>query len=938
MDKAMKKALSLFLIFVMIFSLLPLSALAAEEETTEDAVDETTEDAAEESTEETTTEETTNEAAEEDSDKSAEKIFNNTAEKVMENASLPLDGDSVLLDSGTCGENLTWTLTSDGVLTISGEGEMARLSSYNYQVPWERHSNSITNVVIKNGVASIDRFAFSECSNLQSVTIPSSVKTIGAYAFFECTELKEVSIPEGVETIGTSAFHLCTSLESITIPASVTQTGSTLFTLCSSLKSIAFSEGTTTIKTTASDSESDMLFNCKAERITIPSTVTSIQTGFFKNCPELKTIEVAAENQNYKSIDGVLFSADGKTLLAYPLGKENTSYVMPDGVENVAEYSFYCDTFYFSSKLENIIIPPGVKTIGEWAFYGVNLNTLVLPSGLLSIGEYAFGCNQLVENIIIPASVTSIGEGAFCWCNELEAINVESENTVYTSVDGVLFNKEKTALCFYPTGKGVDFGTYTVPKGVERIWDHAFSRLTNIMIPESVTTVGYESFTGGMVNPSMDIFYEGTEEQWKNIAIENLPLDDWNNPLDRAVIHYGVDYSSVVATGRCGDDVLWQLDTTGELTVYGSGAVDNGRTFFWCCSGYENLIRSVTVCKGVSALGVWAFENCENIESVTLAEGMTSIDFGLFQNCHSLETVVIPVSMVSIGNAFNGCTKLKEVHYAGTKTQWNQLEINTSNECLFTATIICTDGTIEPGGNCGTNLQWTLSTDGVLTISGNGEMYNYGTVYISGNDSLYFGSPSPWFGARGRISTVVIEHSVTGIGENAFAHCTALASVYYGGTEAEKNAISINSGNTPLTDATWHYGETGPTVSTALVAIGKAVGGKVVVTVTVNGKPLTEGTNYTFTSKTDGNGMISVTVVGCGSYTGSITETLDHTPGDMDGNGVTNIMDVLALLKSVAGITGKLDHGDVNADGTTNIMDVLTLLKYVAGIAGSLVY
>lgn len=822
----MKKGLSLLLVLVTIFSLLSAGALAAEEEPTEEIAEETIAELTEESTE-AATEEATAETVE------AKETTEEATEESTEDFPISLDGNGDLLDSGTCGENLTWTLTNDGILTISGEGAMDNYYS------WDWYGRSIKSIVIETGVTGIGYYAFQNCTSLVSITIPS--------------------------------------------------------------------------------------------------TATGIQSGAFKDCTALEQIEVANGNQSYKSEDGILFSADGKTLISYPIGKTDASYTIPEGVEIVADYAFYHENGY-SAALKTIDICTGVEVIGDYAFYGLYLNAVSLPSGLLSIGEYAFGCNGSMERITIPASVTNIGAAAFVWCNELETINVEAENAVYASVDGVLFNKEKTELCIYPTGKGADYGTYTVPKGVEKIWDHAFSRLTNVMIPDSVTTIGYESFTGGMVNPSMDIFYEGTEEQWKNIAVENPPLYDWNNPLERAVIHYEVDYSSVVAAGRCGDDVLWQLDTTGELTVYGSGAT-NGGTFFWCCAGYEDLIRSVTVCEGVSELGAMAFANCENIERVTLSEGMTSIDFGLFENCYSLEAVVIPVSIVSIGDAFGDCTKLKEVYYTGTMEQWNSLEINAANESLFTATIICSDGTIEPSGNCGANLQWTLNTDGALTISGDGETYDYGTVYISGNGSFYYGSPSPWYGARGRITTVVIESGVTGIGKNAFAYCTALTDVYYDGTEAERNAISINSGNTPLTGATWHYSETGTSITSdeVEVLIGKAVSGDIVVTVTANGVTLVENEDYTLTS-TEVDGMISVTLKGCGDYIGNATKTLDHTPGDMDGRDGVTILDVLALLKAVAGITDKPAHADVNGDGDVTILDVLALLKYVAGISGSVVY
>lgn len=125
----------------------------------------------------------------------------------------------------------------------------------------------------------------------------------------------------------------------------------------------------------------------------------------------------------------------------------------------------------------------------------------------------------------------------------------------------------------------------------------------------------------------------------------------------------------------------------------------------------------------------------------------------------------------------------------------------------------------------------------------------------------------------------------------------------------------------------------------ASVTIGVATGGDVVVIVKRNGETLTENTDYIFTSGKDATtGMISVTVTGRDAYTGEITETLKHTPGDMDGKDGVTILDVLTLLKAVAGITGEPLHADVNGDGSMTILDVLALLKYVAGISGSVIF
>ena len=140
-----------------------------------------------------------------------------------------------IVESGSCGENLTWTLDSEGTLTISGTGDMT-----NYDVngaPFYENSN-IKAIKIENGVTSIGDWAFYYCTSLESITIPDSVTSIGGSAFYYCTSLTSITIPDSVTSIGVHAFYNCASLESITIPDSVTSIDDEAFGDCKSLASI----------------------------------------------------------------------------------------------------------------------------------------------------------------------------------------------------------------------------------------------------------------------------------------------------------------------------------------------------------------------------------------------------------------------------------------------------------------------------------------------------------------------------------------------------------------------------------------------------------------------------------------------------------------------------------------------------------------------------
>ena len=150
---------------------------------------------------------------------------------------LPTSGWADDTASGTCGENLTWTLSSDGVLTISGTGDMTDYSSLE-DVPWREYDSSIRRAVLCNGVTNIGSYTFAICVSLKEIRIPEGVTNIGEMAFFACQDLASVAIPDSVVSIGRAAFSSCTSLTSVTIPNSVTSIGNSAFIGCSDLTSV----------------------------------------------------------------------------------------------------------------------------------------------------------------------------------------------------------------------------------------------------------------------------------------------------------------------------------------------------------------------------------------------------------------------------------------------------------------------------------------------------------------------------------------------------------------------------------------------------------------------------------------------------------------------------------------------------------------------------
>ena len=267
-----------------------------------------------------------------------------------------------------------------------------------------------------------------------------------------------------VTTINDYAFKYCSSLTSITIPDSVTSIGYQAFYDCSSLTSM-----------------------------TIPDSVTTIGEAAFSNCHSLASITVDTNNQYYKSIDGNLYTKDGKTLVQYAIGKTDSLFTIPDSVTSIGDYAFHV-----CSSLTSITIPDSVTSIGDHAFYGCSsLTSMTIPDSVTRIGYWAFyGCSSLTS-ITIPDSVTSIGEAAFSGCSSLTSITVDTNNQYYTSIDGNLYTKDGKTLVQYARGKTDSL--FTIPDSVTSIGDYAFyvcSSLTSITIPDSVTSIGDSAFSG----------------------------------------------------------------------------------------------------------------------------------------------------------------------------------------------------------------------------------------------------------------------------------------------------------------------------------------------------------------------------------------------------------------------------------------------------------
>ena len=437
-----------------------------------------------------------------------------------------------IVDSGICGDSLTWTLDSDGVLTISGTGEMNNY--YSESPPWAdtsvpvktaviesgvtsigagafRGCAALTNVTISESVVRIRRSSFTDCTSLMSVTIPEGVSTIERETFFNCSGLMSIAIPASVTSIEYAAFYKCTSLTNITIPASVTNIGDSAFQGCTGLTSITIPGSVTSIGRQAflsctgltrvnilngvTSIGSDAFQKCTGlTGITIPASVTKLEGSPFLYCNNLTGIWVDTNNTAYCSDEhGVLYNKEKTELLQAPARSKLGNYIIPDGVTRLQSYAFRSCTF-----LIGITIPGSLTDIWGFEFsHCTNLANVTILNGVerLCNGGF-FNCTSL-KNIFIPESVTSIERSVFDGCTNLTKILVDTNNPAYSNDNsGVLFSKDKTELICCPNGFS---GEYAVPKSVTSIKSWAFSNcsgLTSINLPESVTSIEDRTFYG----------------------------------------------------------------------------------------------------------------------------------------------------------------------------------------------------------------------------------------------------------------------------------------------------------------------------------------------------------------------------------------------------------------------------------------------------------
>ena len=428
-----------------------------------------------------------------------------------------------IVDSGTCGENVTWTLDENGVLTISGTGEMENFGNGG-SAPWDELS--VLQVNIEDGITVIGSDAFAGCSNLQKVSIPNSVQQINFRAFLGCKSLTSIEIPDSVTTVGGWAFESC-GLSSVTLSSNLTSISWGMFASCKELTEIVIPDHITSIETAAFEWCNNLVEVKISENVTsigeyafaetgitsvvIPDSVQKIGDKAFSKCDELKDIKFEGNSPEFSanSFEGIVGKA------SYPLGNTTwTKEVMqdyggtitwvaydPDSGESIVDSGTCGENLTWTldengvltisgtgemesyenhspswntnkDKVKSIKICEGITSIGGYAFRNMRSLTSVTVSGTVtSIGKYAFaGCYNLNE-ITMPNGIVNIGEAAFSMCYGLEAIVLPES---LTEISAYFINA--------PAGPGLrgKLSYIEIPERVTKIGEAAFAMQSNL--------------------------------------------------------------------------------------------------------------------------------------------------------------------------------------------------------------------------------------------------------------------------------------------------------------------------------------------------------------------------------------------------------------------------------------------------------------------------
>ena len=603
--------------------------------------------------------------------------------------------------------NITSVLIGTNVTSIQGYAFYRCASLANVTIPagiknigsWTfALCNNLTSVIIPNGVTNIGERAFWSCTGLTNAVIPNSVTRIMNRAFYYCSNLSGTVIGDRVTSIESSAFEDCRKLTSIAVPNSVTNLGASAFYYCTGLTNV-------TIGTKVPGIEDGTFYNCSnLTSVTLGSSVTRIGNYAFEGCSKLNNVAIPADVASIGS--GAFRSCNGLTGVTIP----NSTTYLGDSV------------FYGCSSMTGVTIGSSVTNIGDYTFYGCDgLTGVTVPNSVTGIGNHALSYCRNLQSVMIGSGLTTLAGQVFSDSSSLSAITVDANNAVFSSSDGILFNKSQTLLYRCPEGKA---GVCTIPSSVTSIRGVAFyscDKLTKIYFHGNAPGTGWSVFDGA---GNATIYYLAGATGWgATLAGHSTELLAYT---------YTTDNGKITITGYtgAGGDIIIPDAITG-LPVTDFGNVFQGRT---------------------------------NITSVTIGTNITSIGSQAFQSCNALTRIFFKGNAPNLGSlAFDDGT--------GTGT------------CI-PATIYYSFGTIgwtDPFG--GLPIHDILAADfNYINTGTNVTITGYiGTNTVAVVPDTIEGLPVVDFGiafqGRTNLAGVTIGTNIATISDGAFSNCTSLSSI-----------------------------------------------------------------------------------------------------------------------------------------------------------------
>ena len=644
--------------------------------------------------------------------------------------------------SGKCGDNLTWTLYEDGVLSITGTGSMYVFSgngSSSDAAPWYSYRNEIKTVQIGDGATSIGDYAFAFCFYLADVTIPATVQNIGQNAFRTATALTNITIPEGVVSIGadaflggsltsislpssvtsvgSSAFNGCTSLTSIEILGSITSMGMCAFQNCHKLTSVTIAEGTTVIGQYA--------FNCcdALPEITIPKSVTNIGEYAFNGCTSLKDVyysSCSAGDWEKISAGSGIDSLQNITIHYLDHQLDDGKVTTEPTCEKNGEKTFTCAV---CKETKTEIIEKLGHAFGAVEVIKAPTCTETGISGKRCQHE---GCDVIDSETVLPATGHKWDDG-----------KVTTEPTC--TEDGV-----KTYTCSVCNETKTETITATGHK-----WDEG-----KVTTPATCTENGVKTFTCSVCKETKTETVEKLGHAFGVVEVIKAPTCTETGISGKRCTHEGcdvIDSETVLpATGHQWDG--------GEITTPAT-CTENGVKTYTC-----------SVCKEIKTEAVeklgHSFGAVEVIKAPTCTETGISGKRCQHEGCEVIDSETV---LAATGHQWDDGKVATEPTY-----EKDGIKTFTCSVCKATKTETIPAPTPIASGTCGSadnesgesSVKWSLFEDGILIISGTGAMADW-----------EYSEPAPWSDYRPKIKTVVINPGITVIGRFAFDRCTNLTNV-----------------------------------------------------------------------------------------------------------------------------------------------------------------